>query len=231
MKTITNQQITGARGEAFVTERANGMGFLFSRYGPVEAGLDGLLEIRDPTTGHVSGRLVAVQVKTREKGAFTAEDETSFDYPLDENDLKYWRSCNLPVIVVLVHVERNQAYWKSIEGDFGASARRLRIDKTKDIFDVRARDAIADLCVAKSKPGVWFPTLKTGELGHLNLLDIVLPKIAYVGSSPYTTGRQALHELLEHDEQPPDDWIIRADQFTSFHDPHEGALAQIVDGR
>ena len=43
-KTITNQQLIGYRGEAFVSERANAMGFMFSRYGPLEAGMDGLLE-------------------------------------------------------------------------------------------------------------------------------------------------------------------------------------------
>ena len=36
MKTITNQQVIGHRGEAFVNERANAMGFMFSRYGPLE---------------------------------------------------------------------------------------------------------------------------------------------------------------------------------------------------
>ena len=42
-KTVTNAQITGSRGESFVSERANAMGFMFSRYGPLEAGIDGLL--------------------------------------------------------------------------------------------------------------------------------------------------------------------------------------------
>jgi hypothetical protein len=45
-KTITNQQLIGSRGEAFVAERANAMGFMFNRHGPLEAGMDGLMEIR-----------------------------------------------------------------------------------------------------------------------------------------------------------------------------------------
>ena len=67
-KTITRQQLIGSRGEAFVNEKANGMGFLYTRYGPLEAGVDGLLEIRDPQTGAVTSQLIAVQVKTQEKG-------------------------------------------------------------------------------------------------------------------------------------------------------------------
>jgi hypothetical protein len=56
-KTITRQQLLGSQGEAFVKERANAMGFLFSPYGQPEAGIDGLLELRDPTTGAVGGRV------------------------------------------------------------------------------------------------------------------------------------------------------------------------------
>jgi Domain of unknown function (DUF4365) len=44
------------------------MGFLFNTYGQPEAGIDGLLELRDPLTGIVSGRLIAIQVKTTDDG-------------------------------------------------------------------------------------------------------------------------------------------------------------------
>lgn len=228
-KTITNQQLIGAQGEAFVSERANAMGFVFSRYGPLEAGMDGLLEIRDPITGAASGRLVAVQVKTRHSGSYTGETDSGFEYLMDEADVDYWRGCNLPVIVVLVHLERRLAYWKSASSGQGPSARRLRIDKIKDVFDVRARDAIADLSVAKSGFGVWFPPLKTGERGHLNMLEVILPERIYVGASPFKSGKPALRELLNHEERPPDDWIIRGGQFMSFRDPREGSLKHIVD--
>jgi hypothetical protein len=229
-KTITDQQLLGNRGEAFVNERANAMGFMFSRYGPLEAGMDGLLEIRDPVTKAATGRLVAVQVKTRSSGPYTGETDAGFEYLMEESDVDYWRGCNLPVIVVLVHLERNQAYWKSADSGEGPSARRLRIDKSKDVFDVRARDAISHLCVAKSGFGVWFPPLKTGENGHLNMLEVVLPEHIYAGASPFKSGKLALRELLNHEERPPDDWIIRGGQFMSFRDPRDGSLKHIVDG-
>ena len=144
-KTITNQQIIGSRGEAFVSERANAMGFMFSRYGPPEAGMDGLLEIRDPVTGAASGRLVAVQVKTRYTGSYTGETEAGFEYLMEETDVSYWKGCNLPVIVVLVHLERNQAYWKSVDTGEGPAGRRLRIDKAKDLL-MPARAMRSPIC-------------------------------------------------------------------------------------
>jgi hypothetical protein len=79
-KKLTRQQIAGSQGEAFVKERANAMGFLYSPYGPPEAGYDGLLELRDPATGAASARLIAVQVKTTDYGTYTADDGKTFQY-------------------------------------------------------------------------------------------------------------------------------------------------------
>lgn len=228
-KTITDQQLIGSRGEAFVNERANAMGFIFTRYGPLEAGIDGLLEIRDPVTRAATGQLVVVQIKTRNTGSYTGETDSGFEYLMDETDVAYWQGCNLPVIVVLVHLERDQAYWKCADKGEDPSGRRLRIDKANDVFDTRARDAIAGLCVAKRGFGIWFPTLKTGEPGHLNLLEVVFPDYIYVGASPFKSGKLALRDLLEHEDRPPDDWMIRGGQFMSFRDPRGSALEHVVD--
>ena len=228
-KTVTNAQMIGSQGESFVAERANAMGFMFSPYGPLEAGIDGLLEIRDPQSRTATGRLVAVQVKTKAEGAYTAETEAGFEYLMDETDVTYWRDSNLPVVVVLVHLARRIAYWKSVSEGTGSGGRRLRIDKSADVFDDTAREAIAALCVAKGGWGVSFPPLRSGENGHLNLLEVILPRKIYVGASPFKAGGAALRELLEHDDRPPDDWVIRAGQFMSFRDPRNGPLAHIVD--
>ena len=228
-KTVTNSQIVGTRGESFVGERANAMGFMFSRYGPLEAGIDGLLEIRDPQTGTPTGHLVAVQVKTRTEGAYIAEDESGFEYLMDQRDVAYWEGSNLPVIVVLVHLERRVAYWRSVDKGTGPERRRLRITKHTDVFDDTARDAIAALCVAKGGWGVSFPPLKSGEDAHLNLLEVILPGTIYIGASPFKSGGAALRELLEHDDRPRDDWVIRGGQFMSFREPDDGPLANIVD--
>lgn len=228
-KKLTRQQIAGSQGEAFVRERANAMGFLYSTYGPIEAGIDGLLEPRDPETGTPSGRLIAVQVKTTDNGSYTADDGETFQYLMDPEDAAYWRESNLPVIVVLVHLGRREAFWKSTADGQGPDQRRLIIRRNADRFDETARDALAALCVAKSKFGIWFPPYKGGEWGHMNLLEVGLPEEIYVGASPFKTGRDALLALLDKDDRPPDDWIIRAGQFTSFRDPRGTVLDRIVD--
>ena len=228
-KTITNAQMIGSRGESFVAERAHAMGFVFSPYGRLEAGIDGMLEIRDPLSGSMTGHVVAVQVKTKAEGPYTAETDSGFEYLMDEDDVSYWRDSNLPVIVVLVHLARRVANWKSVNEGTGAGLRRLRIDTLIDVFDETAREGLAALCVEKGGWGVAFPPLRTGENGHLNLLQVVLPKTIYVGASPFKSGASALRELLEHDDRPPDDWVIRGGQFMSFRDPRNGPLMHIVD--
>ena len=228
-KTVTNSQVIGARGESIVAERANAMGFMFSPSGRVETGIDGLLEIRDPQSGKAMAQLVAVQVKTTAQGVYTAETESGFDYLMDEADLAYWRGSNLPVIVVLVRLEGPTVFWKSVAEGTGPQGRRLRIDKRHDVFDSTAREALAAVCVSKSGWGVSFPPLRSGENAHLNLLEVVLPEKIFIGASPFTSGGPALRALLEHDDRPPDDWVIRGGQFMSFHDPRDGPLAHIVD--
>ncbi|RWJ32028.1 DUF4365 domain-containing protein [Mesorhizobium sp.] len=228
-KKITRQQLAGSQGEAFVRERAHDMGFLFNPYGQPEAGIDGLLELRDPATGEVKGQLVAAQVKTRDDGNYTAETDSTFEYLLDSRDVEYWRQSNLPVIIVLVHLGRKEAYWKSVDAGTGLGTRRLLFDKTKDRFDAGAREAIAALCVAKGGWGVWFPPLQGGEPGHLNMVEVVLPETIYVAASPYKTGKQALAELLAAEARPPYDWVIRGGQFLSFSDPRGGPLEVVID--
>ena len=84
-------------------------------------------------------------------------------------------------------------------------------------------------CVSRGGWGVSFPPLRSGENGHLNLLEVILPRKIYVGASSFKAGGAALRELLEHDDRPPDDWVIRGGQFMSFRDPRDGPLAHIVD--
>jgi Domain of unknown function (DUF4365) len=161
--------------------------------------------------------------------AYTAEIDATFEYLLDARDVAYWRQSNLPVIIVLVHLGRKEAYWKNVDAGTSPDTRRLHFDKAKDRFDASARNAIADLCVSKGGWGVWFPPLQGGESGHINMVELILPQNFFVAASPYKTGRQALGELLAADARPPYDWVIRGGQFLSFSDPRGGPLEVVID--
>jgi hypothetical protein len=97
-KTIHQNQITGEHGAALVKLRAHDMGFLYTPYGPVEAGIDGIIELRDSNAGEVGGRLVAVQVKTTENGRYTAETDDAFEYLCEPADIAYWQQLRIPTM-------------------------------------------------------------------------------------------------------------------------------------
>lgn len=228
-KTITDAQIIGQQGEQFVSHRAYEMGFMFISHGPLEAGIDSFLEIRDPDSGRATGQFVAVQVKTTKEGLYPGETNAGFTYTMREDDLAYWKGANVPVIIVLVHLQKQVAYWKSVDAGHGDGHRQLQFDKRRDAFDKNASDSIANLCVDPGRFGVYFPALNRGEQAHLNLLRVCLPTSVYVGFSPHATGRDALFTLLKHEDRPPGDWVIRARQFMSFRDPRCRPLSEIVD--
>lgn len=224
-KTITGNQVVGAQGEMRVSERANAMGFLYSAYGRLEAGVDGLLEVRDPVSGAASGRMVAVQVKTRQSGAFTGETDSQFEYLCAEADAEYWRGSNLPVILVFVRVDTEEMFWRPAPED----GRRILVDKTAHRFDIAARDDIAALTVDKAGWGVSLPSMRTGESGHLNLLRVILPDEVFIAPCVQRHGRDALKALLEFDDRPPFDWVVRDSRLISFRDPSLSTLKHICE--
>lgn len=229
-KTIRPNQITGEHGAALVKARAHAMGFLYSPYGPVEAGIDGIIELRDRTTGEVGGRLVAVQVKTTQDERYTAETEDSFEYVCKQDDIAYWQQANVPVIIVLVRLSDQSAYWKLVRTP-GAQItdRRLRIDKQTDRFDVSAADAIAAVTIDQAEPGIWLPpSAKPDEL-LFNAVKVNLPHIIQVAATPHRAGRDVLRALLDINDHPPGAWVARGGRLLTFLDIETTVLRDVVD--
>jgi hypothetical protein len=63
MKTITDNQRNGELGETLVKAAVLRLGHVFEGRGRLETGVDGTIEFRDPATGKMLGKTVAVQVK------------------------------------------------------------------------------------------------------------------------------------------------------------------------
>jgi len=230
-KKISDQQILGEQGAALVDERTHAMGFLFKRYGSPEAGIDGLIELRNPTTGHVGGRLIAVQVKTRQDRPYTAETEDGFEYLCDLDDVAYWQQANLPVIIVLVHLSDNSLYWKPAPSRVSANdpdIRRLHISKAVERFDVRAADAIAQLAVDQAQPGVWLPPSRQPDAIFLNAVKVILPETIHVAATIYRHGRDALKALLDITDHPPAEWVAKGGRLLTFLNLDSSELCHVL---
>jgi hypothetical protein len=229
-KTIHQNQITGKRGAALVKVRAHEMGFLYSPYGPVEAGIDGIIELRDQHTGYVGGRLVAVQVKTTMDEQYTAETDASFEYLCKPEDIAYWQQANVPVIIVLVRLKDTSIYWKLVRTPGAANIdRRLRIDKATDQFDASAADAVAGVAIDQAEPGIWLPPSAKPDNLLLNAVAVKFPRVIQVAATPFRTGRDVLGALLDINDHPPAAWVARGGRLVTFLDIETTVLRDVVD--
>lgn len=221
--------LNGFQGEQLVSARASAMGFAFHGLNRLETGIDGMMELRDPTTHAMLGRWVGVQVKTTEDGKYTAETEGKFEYLLDSTDLEYWRQSNIPVIIVLVRLSDCSMYWQQVDAGRLDDPRRLDIDKKRDVFAQNAADLVAAITVEKNAFGTYVPPMLSGEAGHLNLVRLKLPDEIFVAGSPFKSGREAVKEMLVHEGAKHFDWVVRDRTFWSFRDPRDTILEEIVD--
>src|SRR5258707_10015690 len=227
-KRITDSQILGELGETAIKKLVLEMQFIYDPRGRLEAGTDGIIELRDPKSGTPLGKLLGVQVKATESGQYIRETDRSFEYLLKPDDLKYWRGSNIPVIIVVWRQSDGSAYWKDVTDCVKGEERRLKFDKDADVLDARCADRIGALPIDRRPPGVYLPPLNQGEEALINLLRIKLPDEIFLASSPFGSGRDAIPELAKH-ANTRFDWVIRKRRFVSFFDPRDYATRAIVD--
>ena len=95
-KKITDSQILGELGETAVKKLVLEMGMIYEHRGRLEAGIDGLVELRDVSTHAPLGKLLGVQVKSTAAGKYLGETADRFDYLLRTEDLAYWAPVQHP---------------------------------------------------------------------------------------------------------------------------------------
>lgn len=227
-KRITDSQILGELGETAIKKIVLEIGFLYEQRGRLEAGTDGIVELRDPKSGTPLGKLLGIQVKSTDSGQYVRENDNSFEYLLKPDDLKYWRTSNIPVIIVLWRKADETAYWKDVSDCVRGEERRLKFDKRADVFDLRCADRIGALTIDRRTPGVFLPPLNQGEDAIINMLRVKLPDEIFISTSPFGSGRDAVPELVRQ-SNIRFDWVIRKRRFVSFFDPREYGTRAIVD--
>ncbi|WP_052027130.1 DUF4365 domain-containing protein [Rhodovulum sp. PH10] len=227
-KRITDSQILGELGETAIKKIVLEIGFLYEQRGRLEAGTDGIVELRDPKSGAPLGKLLGVQVKSTDSGQYSRENDYNFEYLLKPDDLKYWRTSNIPVIIVLWRKSDQSAYWKDVSDCVKGEERRLKFDKKVDVFDPGCADRVGALTIDRRMPGVFLPPLNQGEDAIINLLRVKLPEELFISTSPFGSGRDAVPELVKH-RNVRFDWVIRKRRFVSFFDPRDYGTRSIVD--
>src|SRR6516164_5199055 len=163
-KRITDSQLLGELGETAIKKLVLEMHFIYESRGRLEAGTDGIIELRDPKSGAPLAKLLGVQVKATERGQYIRESDRGFEYLLNPADLSYWRGSNIPVIIVVWRQSDGSAYWKEVSDCVSGEERRLYFNKNTDVFDAQCGDRIGALTIDRNTPGRHCQVASSGRV-------------------------------------------------------------------
>jgi len=147
-KKASNQAVIGEQGVALIARVVLSMGHLWHATTGTDSGIDGEIELRDPSTAVVRNVRIGVQSKAT-TGKWAGETKTEFAYKPKPADVDYWLSSNQPVLLVCSRPSTDEIYWRSVQEwalDPAARATGLiRFDKERDQFGSATRDQLFDL--------------------------------------------------------------------------------------
>lgn len=86
-------------------------GWLFREQLESDLGVDAHVEVVDDGRG--TGRLLGLQIKTG-PSYLNEKSDTGFVYRPDNKHVEYWLTHSLPILIVLVDLEGNRAWWQHI---------------------------------------------------------------------------------------------------------------------
>src|SRR3954451_5420240 len=107
-KRITTGQHGGGLGESVAAVFIKKLDHEFHETGRNEAGIDGFIELRELPSGRVKAQIIACQVKSATSD-ISDETDDGFTWTASEGDLSYWENSNLPVIVIIVRTDPDEA--------------------------------------------------------------------------------------------------------------------------
>lgn len=232
MKKVTQQSVIGQQGVNLIERIVQEMGYIWRATSIFDVGIDGEIEIRDPTTGEMTNAIIKVQSKATTQ-RFRAETNNSFEYRCEQKDLDYWLQGNVPIILVVCRPETNEAYWVSVRDYFSDLAaqkiRKVIFDKQRNRFDESCADALKKLALSKDS-GIYFAPLQKTETLYTNLLKVtsLAPKI-YVASTNYRESVSIRDKFYSMEVKVGPEWILTDKKIFSFHKLDEPPFDAICD--
>jgi Domain of unknown function (DUF4365) len=232
-KRITREQILGETAVQFIGRRFLDMGFPWHpTNAPLDAGIDGFVEVRDVQSGEATNAWVAVQ----SKGRTTLEKETdsSFEFTCTPRDLDYWRRGNMPVLLVVSRPERNEAWWVSVKDHFRndrsrQQSRRILFDKKANALTAEAAGQLLQL-VQTAGAGTYFRPAPRRETLHTNLLEVKrFPRLIYSARTTLRDPAEFREQLKKQMQYPPREWLFDSKLIYSVHDLRDEPWASVCD--
>ena len=111
MKKVDKQSRISRIGVTTVQLAFHKLGFLFREQPIEDYGIDAHIEIVDQE--HATGKLIALQIRSGES-SFRDIKKQHIVYHATQNDVDYWLSIPLPVLLILYHPKEETIYWQII---------------------------------------------------------------------------------------------------------------------
>jgi hypothetical protein len=221
VKKLSEQQIIGQQGVHLLSGRLLSVGLSFQPTGPLDAGIDGFLELRDTSTGEVRAQWITAQLKTRKQGNFAEETGESLSFICEQKDMDYWLGSNVPVVLFVARLSDERIYWKPVHSWFADPERRrtrkVVFDKKNDVLNEAALTGFAATVASFATPGRIVPSTRSAETLNSNLLKVSFPDWMHVAETTldYPEIRES---LVESYGSPPVDWVLHGKRIYSFRD-------------
>lgn len=202
-KMIDDNTHKGDAGIAIIHRRVSQMKHVWHER-TIDPGIDGTIELRDPSTGEMSNQHIFVQSKASDR--FAGETDTKFHYICNDRDVDYWmKAGHNPVILICSHPETGEAWWAHIQSWFSDPARRAtrRVDFNKATQQFSG-DLSAKLFALTDPHGAAHTPVAAQRRENLisNLLPVDFPDLLYSAqtsassvASVYAAQRESPYEV------------------------------------
>jgi len=231
-KKFKSQTLTGQKGVNLIESIVLDMGFVWNPTN-LDAGIDGIIEIRNTETEEATNFIIQVQSKAT-TNPFIADNGNTFEYLCDERDLDYWLKGNCPVILVCSNVVTKEAYWVSIKDYFKASAKRKNrkviFDKNKNVLTINSKDDLYNLAIPEVS-GYYLSPPPIKEIVYSNLLPLIqFPDKIYEAKTKFRKNRELWSALnkLEDKRGINKSWVLYDGKIYSFNDLTQSPWTSII---
>ena len=187
------------------------MGSRWTASGPNEAGIDGYIELFDPSSNVALAKTLAVQSKVVSQ--FSNETEETFDFWCSRRDLDYWLQGEHAIILVVSRPAINEAYWVSVKDYFATldsrSSGKIRFSRATQRFAPTTFRDLVDFS-RSTEIGLYLAPVPRREHLYSNLLPLIqFPSKIYIASTSYRTPGEVWARLRRTGQNLDGAWILR----------------------
>jgi hypothetical protein len=231
-KRLDRNQLRGGEGQSLIAQRFEAIGLPFHPFvGAYDVGIDGMIELRDPTTGVMSNAHIGVQCKAT--GTLHNETDDAFDFRFSQEDLDYWSSGTTPVLLCVAHLPTSRVWWVSVRKKLTEpttrKSRLIRFDKSADAIDESAVQALLSIAQAAGSGTYMRPPPKR-EVLHSNLLEVTqFPPCVWRAETTFRDGSDLMEELKRQREWADSEWFLIDGALYAAHDLHDEPWSAVCD--